>query len=36
MTRAMRMLGYVAAASVVMGVLMNLGDIRRYIKIERM
>jgi hypothetical protein len=30
------MLSYITAASVVVGVLMNLGDIRRYIKIERM
>lgn len=36
MTRAMKMLGYVAVAGVMMGVWMNLGDIRRYIKIERM
>jgi hypothetical protein len=30
------MLSIITAAGVVVGVLMNLGDIRRYIKIERM
>jgi hypothetical protein len=36
MTKAVKILGYISAASVVLGVLMNLGDLRRYIKIEMM
>lgn len=34
--KALRVLGYVAAATFVIGLVWNYGDIRRYIKIEMM
>ena len=34
--KALRVLGYIAAASLAITVAWNFGDIRRYIKIEMM
>jgi hypothetical protein len=34
--KALKVLGYIAAATVAFTVALNLGDIRRYIKIEMM
>lgn len=34
--KTLRVVSYVAAAAIVVGVLWNLGDLRRYIKIEMM
>jgi len=34
--KALKFLGYAAAATIALGVVLNLGDIRRYIKIEMM
>jgi len=34
--KALRIIGYVAAASIALVVAWNYGDIRRYIKIEMM
>ncbi len=34
--KALKVIGYVAAATVVVGLVWNWGDVRRYIKIEMM
>ena len=34
--KTLKYIGYAAAATVVLGILWNFGDLRRYIKIEMM
>jgi hypothetical protein len=34
--KALKIIGYVTAATIALGVLWNFGDLRRYIKIELM
>jgi hypothetical protein len=36
MLKTLKYLGYVAAAGVIIGIAINFGDLRRYVKIETM